>query len=247
MRLCPRATVLATSREVMRIQGESVYRVPALDVPAPEQEAPDIILGHSAVELFVTRAKALDAGFSPQPEDLSVDRRDLPTPRRHSARHRVRRGPRRLCRNRAGGRRPARSLRAVDQRAPHRDPAAPDLASRARLELRAAVGGRAAPAASPCCLPGGIYVRGRPGRGRHWPSRSVDRRGVVQPCVQVALRTRQFDTANAMASAGDDTRLCVGEAHPEWRVSRRRAAPCRIFPGSRLSSGGRLDSLVEPR
>src|SRR5581483_11908759 len=33
MRLCPRATVLATSREVMRVQGESVYRVPALDVP----------------------------------------------------------------------------------------------------------------------------------------------------------------------------------------------------------------------
>ena len=70
MRLCPRVTVLATSREVMRIQGESVYRVPALDVPALGQEAPDIILGHSAVELFVTRAKALDTGFSPQPEDL---------------------------------------------------------------------------------------------------------------------------------------------------------------------------------
>ena len=70
MRLCPRVTVLTTSREVMRIQGEAVYRVPALDVPALEQEAPDIILGHSAVELFVTRAKALDTGFSPQPEDL---------------------------------------------------------------------------------------------------------------------------------------------------------------------------------
>ena len=39
MRLCPRAAVLATSREIMRIQGESVYRVPALDVPAPGQEA----------------------------------------------------------------------------------------------------------------------------------------------------------------------------------------------------------------
>ena len=70
MRLCPHATVLATSREIMRIQGEAVYRVPALDVPAPEQEAPDIILGHSAVELFVARTKALDAGFSPQPADL---------------------------------------------------------------------------------------------------------------------------------------------------------------------------------
>jgi predicted ATPase/DNA-binding winged helix-turn-helix (wHTH) protein len=70
MRLCPRATVLATSREIMRIQGESVYRVPALEVPARGQEAPSIVLGYSAVELFVARVKALDAGFSPQPEDL---------------------------------------------------------------------------------------------------------------------------------------------------------------------------------
>ena len=70
MRLCPRATVLATSREIMRIEGESVYRVPALDVPDPGQAA-DVILDHSAVELFVTRARALDAGFSPQPEDLA--------------------------------------------------------------------------------------------------------------------------------------------------------------------------------
>src|SRR5262249_28303742 len=70
MRLCPRTTVLATSREIMGVQGESVYRVPPLEVPAVGQEAPDIVLGHSAVELFVTRAKALDAGFLPQPEDL---------------------------------------------------------------------------------------------------------------------------------------------------------------------------------
>jgi predicted ATPase len=71
MRLCPRATVLATSREIIRIPGESAYRVPALEVP-DGQEAPDIILGHSAVELFVTRAKALDAGFSSPPEDLPL-------------------------------------------------------------------------------------------------------------------------------------------------------------------------------
>jgi predicted ATPase len=70
MQLCPRAAVLTTSREVMRIDGESVYRVPALDVPAPGEEAPDSILGYSAVELFVTRARALDTGFAPQPEDF---------------------------------------------------------------------------------------------------------------------------------------------------------------------------------
>ena len=71
LRLCPRATVLATSREIMQIEGEAVYRVPALDVPAAGQGEPDVILDHSAVELFVTRAKALDGGFSTQPKDLS--------------------------------------------------------------------------------------------------------------------------------------------------------------------------------
>jgi predicted ATPase/DNA-binding winged helix-turn-helix (wHTH) protein len=70
-RLCPRATIVATSREVLRIDGESVYRVPPLDVPALGQAAPDYIMQYSAVELFVARTKALNAGFSPTAEDLA--------------------------------------------------------------------------------------------------------------------------------------------------------------------------------
>jgi len=38
MRLCPNASVLATSREPLRIEGECAYRVPALEVP-PENLA----------------------------------------------------------------------------------------------------------------------------------------------------------------------------------------------------------------
>jgi predicted ATPase len=34
-RLCPRTTIVATSREVLRIDGEAVYRVPPLEVPVP--------------------------------------------------------------------------------------------------------------------------------------------------------------------------------------------------------------------
>ena len=71
IRLCPRTTILATSREVLRIDGETVYRVPPLDVPAPEHDAPDHILGHSAVELFVARSKSLDTGFSAGASDLA--------------------------------------------------------------------------------------------------------------------------------------------------------------------------------
>src|SRR6202163_433100 len=70
-RLCPRTTIVATSREVLRIDGESVYRVPSLEVPAVGQAAPDHIMQHSAVELFMARTKALNAGFSPQAEDLA--------------------------------------------------------------------------------------------------------------------------------------------------------------------------------
>jgi predicted ATPase/DNA-binding winged helix-turn-helix (wHTH) protein len=70
-RLCPRTTIVATSREVLRIDGESVYRVPPLDVPALGQAAPDYIMQYSAVELLVARTKALNAGFSPTAEDLA--------------------------------------------------------------------------------------------------------------------------------------------------------------------------------
>ena len=70
-RLCPRTTIVATSREVLRIDGEAVYRVPPLEVPAVGQAAPDYILQYSAVELFVARTKALNAGFTPHAEDLA--------------------------------------------------------------------------------------------------------------------------------------------------------------------------------
>jgi predicted ATPase len=54
---------VATSREILRIDGESVYRVPPLEVPALGQAAPNYILQYSAVELFVARTKALNAGW----------------------------------------------------------------------------------------------------------------------------------------------------------------------------------------
>jgi len=69
MRRCPRITILATSRESLRIDGEAVFRLPPLEVPTPDQRRPEDILGHSAVELFVTRAAELD--FSAATEALS--------------------------------------------------------------------------------------------------------------------------------------------------------------------------------
>jgi predicted ATPase/DNA-binding winged helix-turn-helix (wHTH) protein len=70
VRVCPGVTILATSREVLRIAGENVYRVPPLDVPPADVEEPGHILGHSAVELFIARTQALGSDFITRTEDL---------------------------------------------------------------------------------------------------------------------------------------------------------------------------------
>jgi non-specific serine/threonine protein kinase len=70
IRNCPHATILATSRETLRIDGEFVYRVPALEVPAHRLETSDEVLEHSAVQLFVARTRSLRADFRPQGEML---------------------------------------------------------------------------------------------------------------------------------------------------------------------------------
>jgi predicted ATPase/DNA-binding winged helix-turn-helix (wHTH) protein len=70
VRMCPRATILATSREVFRIEGEHAYRVLPLEVPAKGQVDADQILDYSAPELFIARAKELGSDFSSHTESL---------------------------------------------------------------------------------------------------------------------------------------------------------------------------------
>ncbi|MGA8758372.1 MAG: winged helix-turn-helix domain-containing protein [Stellaceae bacterium] len=70
MRLCPRATILATSREVLRVSGEYAYPVAPLEVPTGKQMAADLVLGCSGPELFLTRAKELGADFGSNEENL---------------------------------------------------------------------------------------------------------------------------------------------------------------------------------
>jgi predicted ATPase/DNA-binding winged helix-turn-helix (wHTH) protein len=71
VRMCPRTTILATSREILKIEGEYVYRVPPLDVPSQHEE-PDDILGRSAVQLFIATTRAVHSDFSPNGENLSA-------------------------------------------------------------------------------------------------------------------------------------------------------------------------------
>jgi predicted ATPase/DNA-binding winged helix-turn-helix (wHTH) protein len=70
VRFCPRVTVLTTSREVLRIDGEFVYRVPPLDVPPMAEDGVEDVLAHSAVALFIARLKALSTEFSVTPTNL---------------------------------------------------------------------------------------------------------------------------------------------------------------------------------
>jgi predicted ATPase len=68
LRAAPGATIVATSREPLRVPGEVVFRVPSLAIPDPEGELdPGHLLEYEAVRLFVDRAAAaapfvLDAG-----------------------------------------------------------------------------------------------------------------------------------------------------------------------------------------
>jgi predicted ATPase/DNA-binding winged helix-turn-helix (wHTH) protein len=57
--------VLATSREPLRAEGEYIYRVPPLEVPAQGIEDVEEVLHHSSVRLFVARARAIDPHFPP--------------------------------------------------------------------------------------------------------------------------------------------------------------------------------------
>jgi predicted ATPase/DNA-binding winged helix-turn-helix (wHTH) protein len=70
VRGCPHATVLATSREALRVKGERVDRVPPLDLPSGLAEAPDRLLGYGAVQLFVERMRKLGWDLQHRPGDL---------------------------------------------------------------------------------------------------------------------------------------------------------------------------------
>ena len=64
LRVAPHATVVATSREPLRISGEVVYRVPSLDIPPDDQC--DAARDYAAVRLFEERA-GIDALQCPDP------------------------------------------------------------------------------------------------------------------------------------------------------------------------------------
>jgi predicted ATPase len=65
LRGAPSLTVVATSREPLRVAGEVVFRVPSLAIPSPDEPlAPADLLRYEAVRLFVDRAAAAAPSFA---------------------------------------------------------------------------------------------------------------------------------------------------------------------------------------
>lgn len=66
LRACAGVTILATSREPLRAEGEALHRLQPLGVADPEEEVTAAHLrDHAASALFLDRARAVIAGFAP--------------------------------------------------------------------------------------------------------------------------------------------------------------------------------------
>ena len=63
LRRCPRVHLLATSREPLGIGGETIYRVPSLSLPGPDDTGPAAAGSSDAVALFAARASAHGVGL----------------------------------------------------------------------------------------------------------------------------------------------------------------------------------------
>src|SRR6266852_1991677 len=63
LRASPGVSLLATSREPLRVSGEYVYRVPPLGVPAEDNQDMEDVFTHGAVRLFASRAHAAEPRY----------------------------------------------------------------------------------------------------------------------------------------------------------------------------------------
>jgi predicted ATPase/DNA-binding CsgD family transcriptional regulator/Tfp pilus assembly protein PilF len=72
---CPAVRILATSREPLRVRGETVWRVPPLALPPAEPPAAQWLAElaeHESVRLFLDRAAAVRPGFALSPSNADA-------------------------------------------------------------------------------------------------------------------------------------------------------------------------------
>lgn len=71
----PRLSILVTSREPLLASGETILPLPPLTVPpASALRSVDEVMGYSAVQLFVSRARTRQQGFTLREQDLKAVR-----------------------------------------------------------------------------------------------------------------------------------------------------------------------------
>ena len=65
LRGSPGVSLLVTSREPLRVEGEYIYRVPPLAMPPEGTDMDEDVFRYDAVRLFLTRARAAEPRFTP--------------------------------------------------------------------------------------------------------------------------------------------------------------------------------------
>ncbi len=70
---CPDVSLIATSRELLGVPGEILFHVPPLPTPSSQSSIPvDTVMQYAAVELFVSRARAVQPDFSLNPDNSAM-------------------------------------------------------------------------------------------------------------------------------------------------------------------------------
>ncbi|MGQ0624674.1 MAG: ATP-binding protein, partial [Sporichthyaceae bacterium] len=67
LRRCPAVTILATSREVLSVPGETTWAAPGLSLPPAVRNTVENLMSSDAAALFVVRARTAQPGFGPSP------------------------------------------------------------------------------------------------------------------------------------------------------------------------------------
>ena len=72
LRRCPKISLMATSREPLRVGGEVIYRVPSLSLPPEDVDDRTDLVNSGAVTLFMERAATQTPGFEPTDGEASL-------------------------------------------------------------------------------------------------------------------------------------------------------------------------------
>ena len=213
----PRVSILVTSQETLRAADEHVYRLGGLAVPdaADAQLAVAVRCGRAVRRARAGRRSALRADGG----QFAGGDRNLPAPRRHSARDRARGRAAAAARRRGIARAAARALQPAHRRRARRSAPSPDAARDAGMEPRASHARRADRVPATGRLRRRLHAGGGSARRERRAHRPVDdARSPRRAGRQIAGAGRRRSRP-ALPDAGDDARVRARAA----RRSRRNA------------------------